>query len=357
MEFLLALIALGVAGANGANDNFKGLATVWGSNVLDYRRALYVATAATLAGSLAAVWLANGLIAQFSGRGLVSAQLASSTNFLLAVGSGVVITVSLATRLGFPISTTHALIGSMVGAGLADHAPLEWTALGKGFVLPLLLSPLLSAFFTWLLSALIKERTSDVCICIDTNAMPKTSAHQDILSTASLLPHVVLAEESDCQQIPAARKTLLSHWLDRLHLASAASICFARAVNDTPKIAALLVAAQLTHTTNAVIWIGIAMSLGGFFGARRVAQTMSYRISRMSAHQGLLANLVTACLVLLASKFSLPVSTTHVSVGSIAGMGLRSGQLDRPAIRSILLSWVITLPFSALSAYLVAICV
>jgi PiT family inorganic phosphate transporter len=93
--------------------------------------------------------------------------------------------------------------------------------------------------------------------------------------------------------------------------------------------------------------IGMAMAIGGLFFAKQVARTMSRRITEMNHIQGLAANLITASLVLIASKFGLPVSTTHVSVGSIAGVGAGSGTLDWITLRNILLSWAATLPLAA----------
>lgn len=87
--------------------------------------------------------------------------------------------------------------------------------------------------------------------------------------------------------------------------------------------------------------------------ARRVAETMSLRINRMDATQGVSANLITAALVLMASRFGLPVSTTHVSVGSIAGVGAGAGTLDWLALRSVLLSWFATLPCAVAAAWFV----
>src|SRR6516164_6886558 len=98
-----------VAYANGANDNFKGVATLFGSGVADYRKALWWATAATLAGSLMATILAARLISVFQGKGLVPDELIHSPNFLASVVLGAAITVFAATRIGMPISTTHSL--------------------------------------------------------------------------------------------------------------------------------------------------------------------------------------------------------------------------------------------------------
>jgi len=84
-----------------------------------------------------------------------------------------------------------------------------------------------------------------------------------------------------------------------------------------------------------------------------VAERMSYRVTRMDHAQGLTANLITAMLVLFASKLGVPVSTTHVSIGSIAGVGMRAQTLDWVALRQIMLSWLTTLPLAAALAFAV----
>jgi len=85
---LLFLITLFVAYANGANDNFKGVATLYGANVARYKTALLIATIATFLGCIASVFFAEGLIQAFSGKGLVPDALAASPTFLLAVATG-----------------------------------------------------------------------------------------------------------------------------------------------------------------------------------------------------------------------------------------------------------------------------
>lgn len=118
MIWLVAAAVLCLAYANGANDNFKGVATLYGSGAARYRTALLWATLTTLGGSLMALALAKGLIQTFSAKGLVPPQLAAAHAFLAAAALGAMGTVLLATRLGLPVSTTHALTGTLVGAGL-----------------------------------------------------------------------------------------------------------------------------------------------------------------------------------------------------------------------------------------------
>ena len=140
--------------------------------------------------------------------------------------------------------------------------------------------------------------------------------------------------------------------LDQLHIFSASLICFARAVNDTPKLAALLAASRMLSPRASLVMMAAAMTLGGLLLSRRVAETMSQRVTRMDPTQGLSANLITAALVLMASQFALPVSTTHVSVGAIAGVGAGTGTLNGGALRTILLSWLATLPLAGCMAWL-----
>ena len=136
---LLMLAALALAWANGANDNFKATATVYGAGAMDYDRARQLATAAQIAGSAASAVLAGALLEAFGGKGLVPSEVVGNPTFLVAVGTGAAATVLVATRMGLPISTTHALVGGLAGAGLV-LAPLQlsWSALGGSYFLPLL---------------------------------------------------------------------------------------------------------------------------------------------------------------------------------------------------------------------------
>jgi PiT family inorganic phosphate transporter len=135
--------------------------------------------------------------------------------------------------------------------------------------------------------------------------------------------------------------------LDGLHYLTAGAVGFARGLNDTPKIVALLIASQALAPNVGLALVAVVMALGGVLNARRVAETMSRKITRMNADQGFTANLVTALLVTLASRFGLSVSTTHVSCGSLFGIGVVNGTARWQTILSILLAWVTTLPLAA----------
>ena len=359
----LFLSTLFLAYSNGANDNFKGVATLYGSGILDYRTAISIATITTFLGSICAIFLAQGLVDSFSGKELVPQAIAGKTNFLIAVGFGAGSTVLLATRLGFPISTTHSLVGGLFGAGImAVGLDVNFYRLGGTFFVPLLASPFiafaLGAVVYWFFTQTRKAMglTKEICICIGEekqfiplSKLTNTESIDIDLNTSTisqLNPKLMIADDSECVDLYTNNVWGISvqKSLDAAHVVSGAAVSFARGLNDTPKIAGLLVAAQTFDIHMGMVAIAIGMAMGGLLNARRVAETMSNKITEINHGQGFSANLVTSFLVIVASNFGVPVSTTHVSVGSIFGIGMVSGNHNTKVIKSIILSWLITLP-------------
>jgi PiT family inorganic phosphate transporter len=352
-----------IAYANGANDNFKGVATLFGSGIADYRKALWWATAATLAGSLVAMVLATRIIPVFQGKGLVPNELIQSPDFLASVILGAAITVIAATRIGMPVSTTHSLTGALVGGGVvAAGFHLNGGTLLDSFFLPLLVSPLIAVAAAYLLYPLFRAVLrfsgvdSQTCICIGNEVMPALLTPEGYaLSNAGSPLRVIVDQEAHCVQ--RLTGTLLGmnvqKLMDHAHYFSAGAVSFARGLNDTPKIVALGMAPRALGLEWSVGFVAIVMAVGGLLNARKVAETVSKRITAMEPDQGLLANLVTSFLVIFASKWGMPVSTTHVSCGSLLGIGTVNGRAQWGVIRNILLAWVMTLPFAGVSAGLI----
>ncbi len=364
MSIWVPLAVLFLAYTNGANDNFKGVATLFGSGTTSYRKALWWATATTCAGSCAALALSSGLVKAFSGKGLVPDLLTHDPQFLLAVGLGAALTVMLATMTGFPISTTHALTGGLVGAGLAAVGTVNAGKLGQSFFVPLAVSPFVSFAATALLYPVFQFTRQHLgierhmCLCVDGGVpQPVMIQPNGIAVLRSTGLSLSIGQLSACtERYQGHVLGIDSQWiLDRLHFVSAGAVSFARGLNDTPKIVALLIAAQALRIplSTGLFAIGLAMAVGGLLNARRVAMTMSERITTMNHGQGFTANLITAVLVTMASGWGLPVSTTHVSCGSLFGIGAVGGNARWSVIRNILLSWFLTLPLAASLAALV----
>lgn len=303
---LLFLAVCFVAFTNGANANFKGVASLYGSATTTLRTAALWGTGATFAGSVTALFLSRGLLDSFSGRSLVPDSLVESQHFVCAVALGGAFTSFFATRFGFPVSTTHALVGALLGAGLAGSGEVHLEALGKLFVYPLFFSPFVAAVAGAIVYLLLRA--------------------------------VKLAPD---QRTPL---------LDALHFLSAGAASFARGLNDTPKMVALMLIVPNIGVKWAFLLIAITIALGGLLDIRRVAETLGKKITGMNPGQGFAASLVTAGLVTTASLHNLPVSTTHVSVGSLFGMGVASRKVHWRKVGEILLAWVSTVPCGALLA-------
>jgi inorganic phosphate transporter, PiT family len=356
LAIVIVLAALWLAYGNGANDNFKGVATLYGSDTTTYKGALWWATATTFAGSLVSVAVAQKLVVTFSGKGLVPDALANAPSFAAAVGLGAAITIFAATYIGMPTSTTHALIGGLLGTGIAANATIGTEKLITAFAVPMLVSPVLAIAIAATLYSLLKvtrERsgiTKKTCVCIADGSLQPVlvGANGAIMSSTTGL-ELAIDESSRCIEryqgkfigIEAQKS------LDAMHYLSAGAVCFSRAVNDTPKIAALLLSTALLPASIGIAIVGLAIALGGLIQSRQVAETMSKRITNLSPGQGFTANITTAVLVLFASRLGVPVSTTHVSCGSIFGIGAvnRSGRWE--TISKILLTWITTLPVAA----------
>lgn len=356
---LLITVILALAAANGANDNIKGAVTLVGSGVIGHRGAIAFATLATAAGGAASIFLANGLLAAFSGKGIVPQEITASVPFLLAVASGAATTIWLATWTGMPVSTTHALLGGLLGAGIAV-APQQVSLVvaAKAMLLPLLLSPLIALILALVLVPAVRRlratpAQSEPCVCSEFEMV----ADGPLLLSSKTATTLATLDAPACQPAPGRTVTALPLrlWLDRAHLGTAAVVSFARGLNDTPKIAALMVAGGGLGIGTASLTVVTAMALGGLLASCRVSDTLAHKVTRMDAGEGLGGNLVTAALVIGASRFGFPVSTTHVSTGALFGIAAGNGTGRASVIRQILLAWCITLPVASVLAFAAAL--
>ena len=194
------------------------------------------------------------IVRQFSGRGLLPNEIANAPSFVHSVATGAAVTVFTATSLGFPISTTHALIGALVGAGLGQiGAEIYFEKLTQSFLVPLLVSAKVAASLGIVVYKLLQMRSAGrdgVCV-VSVEPLPLLSVGRANFRVLTV-PNLVVAETTAYENISAQARWSVSDAMDRLHIASALSICFARGVNDTPKLAALLITAKFFNR-NAVI--------------------------------------------------------------------------------------------------------
>lgn len=345
---ILTLVGVAVlAFANGANDVSKGVATLAGSGRASYRSAIAWGTLWTFAGGLAALVISVGLVNTFTSAIVAPGVLAMST-FPLAVAFGAAGWVMFASRTGLPVSTTHALTGAIVGVALVagGAGSVRWWMLLSAVAAPLALSPLVSAAIGYGMHA-VARRISPACVCVQDDISPGAVDIGGAVNGVAT-PQIV-ASASGCapadgrwRVMPAA----VMHW------GAAAALSFARGVNDNAKLAAI--AALGLTGVGVPLWVtfaatAAAMTIGSYTAGLRVTRTLAERVVHMDKDTGLAAALVPAGLVLAASFYTLPVSTTHVSTGAIVGAGLRQGggAVEWGRVTALAAAWVVTLPISA----------
>ena len=346
-----ALAGLGIALFNGANDNGKPVATLIGSGILSLRRGLLWGNIATLLGAVAAIVWGSMLLKAFSGHGLLEGAITGQTAFLPAVGLGAAITVALATRFSLPVSTTHALLGGLVGAGWGLGGKVAWGMVAAKLAGPLLLSPLAAIALTLVIvypvRLLAGQASTRRCLCVSAGDLEVGTDGSLVMSSGISVQTGTIQE---CQpkgawmMWPSPAQGM--RWV---HTFSALTVAFARGLNDTPKLAAMLLPLTFLGAGASIGVSAFAMGLGGWLFARGVARTMSQEITPLEDREAdaLAGNLSTAFLILLASRWGLPVSTTHVATGALVGAGASRGTFNWRVLGTILIAWVTTLPLAA----------
>jgi PiT family inorganic phosphate transporter len=362
----LFLLLLALAFANGTNDVSKAIATLVGSGITNYRTAIVWGTVWTVFGACASGLIASAMVKTFSS-GLIAPSTATPPTLALAVLTGAMIWVLIASRTGLPVSTTHALTGAIVGAGLAALAwdELIWSAIAKKIALPLLLSPPLALTISVLLHFALRTvaaRWEGTCLCL----LPASRALVTIdakgrtrtLFQTTGLGQPVVAVPSQCDRAGLSGITL---GVDSVHWISSGLASFARGVNDAPKIAAMVLLGSVVAAWPSVqfqvstfVGVALAMGLGSYLGGLRVTEVLAEKVTTMDHAEGLSANLTTSSLVLVSATMGLPVSTTHVSGSAIIGIGLLKGvtAVRWRTVRDMVLAWIVTLPAAGILAWL-----
>ena len=344
-----------IAAANGANDVSKGVATLVGTGLASARSAIaWGAFWIAVGGALGATF-SSALVTVFS-NGFLAGGVHASMTVTLAAILGAASWVLLATRASVPVSTTHALVGSLVGIALVAYGPrgVQWTALSTKVLVPLLVSPGLAFLMAAaILRSLRSSKAAGVdCVCIEANALTLSGVDAGAPPIAAGV-RLTTGEGAACaRNAPGAVRLTMggAHWM------TSAGISVARAMNDVPKIVALVLAAATfasphsLSSPQAFALVTGAMVVGSVVAGRRVTNLLAHELTRMEGAEGFAANAVTATLVAVGATLGLPMSTTHLSAGGILGgaAARRSSGVRRGPLRDMMLAWVVTLPGAAL---------
>lgn len=357
---IVAMAGFAIAWANGANDVSKGIATLVGAGVTDYKRALKWGTLFTAIGAFGAIFVAQALVETFGGK-LLASDIVPTLAIATATILGAAGWVLFATRAGLPVSTTHSIVGSLVGVTLFAFgtAGIAWEPLFFKVAIPLLVSPFVALGLTFLVrkgwERFQRGKAEADCICVSHKVAAPLSAGVSAFTTTAGETRVVV-ESCKIHGTTAAAGTRPLVTINQLHWLSAGLTSFARGLNDAPKLAGLMLAAGVLFPTGGIsgpfafTLIALAMTVGAFVAGYRVTRVLAEDVTVMKHREGFMANSVTSALVTSGAVLGLPMSTTHVSSSAIIGVGASGakGDLKIKTVKKLLAAWVISLPGAAL---------
>ena len=316
---LVGLIAVALAFdyLNGLHDAANSIATVVATRLLSPVKAVLFAAVFNFAAYFLTIAFPSlHAVAETIGKGLIDKDVVTPAVIFGALGGAMFWNVVTWLR-GIPSSSSHALVGGLIGAGVA-HAGIggiQWGGLNKT-VLAIVLSPLLGmilAMLVMLLSSWAFRRSTSV-----------------------------QAERS----------------FRALHLLSSAAYSLSHGLNDAQKTMGIITVllystGRLSGPFEVPHWVAIscyvAIALGTMTGGWKIIETMGSRITKLSQHQGFSSSLAGSIVLFTASALGIPVSTTHTITGAIIGAGTarRASAVRWGVAKSVVIAWIITIPASA----------
>lgn len=320
MTFLIIVIALVLIFdfINGFHDSANSIATVVSTKVLSPFSAVLLASFFNFVAFL----VFPLKVATTMGKGVVNPEVISLTVIAAALVAAIAWNL-LTWWWGFPSSSSHTLVGGLVGAAVAKAG---FGSVVVGGVLKIVafivIAPLLGMIISFFISALV------------------------LYISRNFSPHTV------------------DKHFRRLQLLSAAAFSLGHGGNDAQKSmgiiwVALLVAGQVTVETPIALWIVLscqaAIAVGTLFGGWRIVKTMGQKITKLKPFEGFCAESAGALTLFGATHFGIPVSTTHTITGAIIGAGARKGvsAVKWGVTTKIFWAWILTIPISAIVSALV----
>ena len=415
MELLLLILILGILAAGfqawniGANDVANAMGTSVGSKAVTFKQAIIIAAifeflGAVLVGGHVTDTLRNGIIDPTGFEGSPELLAVGMLAALLAAGAWLFI----ATLFGLPVSTSHAIVGSVVGIGVVALGvdAVYWTKvlqIASSWVISPIAGGVVAYFLFTLLRRTIFENTHPLKafkrlspflifilftmtsmsvlfkglknLHLELNFMQALGGAALIGLVAALVGFVLINRIPEVQpgendkygtdQLHAQFTSVESVFM-KLQLLSACSMAFAHGSNDVANaIGPLAVIASIYKTKSVVAssviptWVillgGFGIVLGLATYGYKVIQTIGQGITEITPARGFAAELAASSTILIGSKLGLPISTTHTLVGAVIGIGLAQGLdgINKKVVINIVNSWLITVPFAAVVAIIV----
>ncbi len=390
--WLAGALALYMAWAIGANDVANAMGTSVGSRALSIRGAIVVAAILEFGGA----FLAGGHVTNTVRKGILDTEMVSGDPLLWGMLAALASAATLllgATRIGLPVSTTHAIVGAIVGFGAVAIGPssVNWGKVGQ-IVASWLTSPLLSGVIAFFIFQLTRRVVLDTEKPIEQlrrvgpffffyvffiiglvtlfKGLKNLKLDLDLpeaLLGSALLGLVGLGVGTFFLRRVDAGAASEDHRFDQverifvvLQILTACAVAFAHGSNDVANSIGPLAAivnvvegADITKKAPVQPWMLAVGGLGIVFGLAtwgyRVMETVGKKITELTPSRGFAAELAAATTIVVASRLGIPISTTHTLVGDVLGVGLARGigALDLRVVGQIVASWVATLPIAA----------
>ncbi|HWQ66338.1 MAG TPA: inorganic phosphate transporter [Methanospirillum sp.] len=364
---------------NGLNNAGNSIATVVATRALPPFKALILASICTMAGP----FLLTTAIAKTIGTSIISPGTLTPVMILVALISAILLVTTM-TEFGFPISATHALIGCLIGAAIADSGPLVviWPTQSmisdflRAGIIGMFFGSLYLAFITWILDGPVKIGIIAGAIGGFSLMIPGLMIIGVLQISGLLAILVFIVVSPTIGFIAAFAFDIIITWLFRrskqrrmrrifrpLQICAGGVQAIGNGANDglhaVGVIGALFMAAEMTSSFTIPFWVmaasALSIGLGTFFGGWKVITRMARNITRLRAYQGFCASSAGGCTVSLLTLAGIPTSSTHIIGGAIVGVGATRGKnaVKWGVVREIVIAWIITIPVSCVTAYIV----
>ena len=392
-----AIAGLYMAWNIGANDVANAMGTSVGSGALTLRRAIIVAAIFEFGGAM----LVGGTVTNTIRKGIVDMDALGGDPMVIAVGMtccllAAALWLNIATYAGWPVSTTHSIVGSVVGFGLiaGGFNAVNWAVMGKiaaswvvspllggllgyfGFVFikrrilnvdrpllalrgwgPIMVFPIFAILALSVLFKGLKPLKLDLAFGPSLGIAFAAGLFASIVSVPLLRRATRIASEDKDQHVYRAERVFLV-----LQVLTACFVAFAHGSNDVANAVGPMAAVfgatsgdlgakvAVPHRILLIGAVGIVVGLATY--GYKIMATVGKKITELTPSRGFAAEFGAATTIVMASKLGLPVSTTHTLVGAVIGVGFARGigAINTRVVSGIIASWFITVPFTAILA-------
>ncbi len=394
-----AAIGFYMAWSIGANDVANSMATAVGAKAITFKQAVLIAGILNFAG---AILLGPHVAGTIKGGIVKSSIIADPHTLLLGFVASLLaaaLWVTLSTWRELPISTTHSVIGALIGFGIiaGGVSSIDWTVMGK-VASSWVLSPVVGciiAFFVFKIivktifakdepvkaakivgplaigvtaflivsSLFLKTKLSEMSGVSD---LPQVLLISTVISAIACIIATVLLRNVEAKSVEDY--ATVEGIFRKLQIVTSCYVAFSHGANDVANaiapVAAIIPLAKGEMSLTAGIPTellalgGIGIALGCMTWGRRVMKTVGGRITSLTNTRGFSVDFAAATTVLVASKLGLPISTSHTVVGAVIGVGLARGleAVDLSIIKKIVVSWLLTVPIAAATSAVIFIC-